>query len=142
MRKRMKKKEEKKAFRKVYEAADATEITSTTVNLPTPEDLALIVRVMKQEFDASPEDVMRAEIMLPYYAWWHVLESYFEQEGLPFTKHQTSAGRSYAFEGGEVGVRSKGQYLAALDGPHTRAITLLYQQKDYERSSDINEFIR
>lgn len=133
MRKRMKKKALQKTIQDLFGDVPSIEEISIPKKSSTEEDMTLLLRAMHYEFDDAPSRIDLAKATLPHYAWWFILETYFEKEAIPFTRKQTKSTVTYQFQGGFVSVNESGCFDSVISGSHARPIQLLMKQKGYKQ---------
>ena len=103
--------------------------------ISTEEDLAIVIRVMQQEFDDAPGRVSLAQIILPDYAWWFILEAYLNEEKIAFTIEKNEKETMYRFADNYISVNQNGTYTNQINEHSRRPIELMLLQKGYKKSN-------
>lgn len=136
MRKRQRKKEVKKNFQAMLKEVEPyTSKFEKPKKISTEEDFNILLPVMKHEFDDAPNCLTLAKDILPDYAWWFILETYFEKEGIAYERMQGEDKVTYVISYGYLSVDYYGNFYEQLSGHHARPIRLMMMQKGYKKDS-------
>ena len=116
MKKRQKNKNNETFFRKMLNEADAEVYDFQKEHrqlekISVEEDLNILFGVMHNEFDDAPDRRWMADHILYDYAWWFIIENYFERKNIQYEKVKTENTLTYQYDGNTISVNTKGDCL-------------------------------